>query len=146
MRAPCRCALACRSLGIGDLGKAREVGALLALGDGTTQPRARKEPSVTIRLSRSALEQLRSSNEGNFNKLVDLVLELVPNRTVQTMRVPKEVARAAREFDTDSLDSIATGQMPRTRAPAPAPAPAPRVTRAREANETIAQRVSRRRR
>ena len=105
----------------------------------TTQPRARKEPTVTVRLSKQALEQLRSSNQGQFDKLVELVPQLVPNRTVETVRVPKQVINLSRDMDTESIDSIITAQAPRTRAAAPpAPPPSPSTTPSPHSNDARA--------
>ena len=111
----------------------------------TTQPRERKEPTVTVRLSKQALEQLRSSNQGQFDKLVELVLQLVPNRTVETVRVPKQVINLSRDMDTESIDSIITAQATRTRAAVPPTTPAPTAPPAAPpaqaaAPETIASR------
>ena len=90
-----------------------------------TQPRQQPQresraPSLTITLSRSALEQLRSGSPQQFERLINLVREFDEERQrTTTVRAPKEVVQEMRQ-QTDAgrqiLDAV-VAQRPTRRSP-----------------------------
>ena len=90
-----------------------------------TQPRKQPQresraPSLTITLSRSALEQLRSGSPQQFERLINLVREFDEERQrTTTVRAPKEVVQEMRQ-QTDAgrqiLDAV-VAQRPTRRSP-----------------------------
>ena len=91
-----------------------------------TRPGRDDAPVITIKLSKEALQQLKSKNILKYDALIELVLEAVKSdQKIETKKVSKTQIDLIRNGDSDEIVDLIQPTPPQTPTPAPTPAPPP---------------------
>ena len=87
-----------------------------------TAPRAQPDrgvrvPSITVRLSKHAIEQLRSANPSHFRQLLGLLRQYDEERTTPTVTLPRAEIEEIREETPRGKDLVRAVQQTLRRSP-----------------------------